>query len=367
MTRYDIGIQTFWNVPNYGTYAQAYALQKVLQKLNDNKEVRQIAHLDRHHYDFYFDRKSYLRDFPVWKRAFWKSFLIRDKGSDAKEKTFLDAYEMIPHTETVDSNKVEEICFDKVFLGSDIVWDFSVEAFNNDPLLFGVGFNAEINSYAASFGTVKADAEIPQYVEEAIRKMKYISVRDEKSAEIVNRIISVYPEIVLDPAWLWDFDSDINIVKPEEDNYILVYGQDFTKGFIKNLVTYAKEKKMEIIALDCNDDHYGWCDKMIGQSNLSPFRWIGYFKYAAAVATSTFHGITFSLIFNKRFAFCKSDFIMAKIDQFLRELGLYELYDRNQDDVTRMLRHDFDYMHINKVIENKRKRSIEFLRKACDI
>ena len=47
--RYDIGIQTFWNVPNYGTFAQAYALQKVLQQLNINKSVQQIAHLDQHH------------------------------------------------------------------------------------------------------------------------------------------------------------------------------------------------------------------------------------------------------------------------------------------------------------------------------
>ncbi len=26
--KYDVGILTFWNVPNYGTFAQAYALQK---------------------------------------------------------------------------------------------------------------------------------------------------------------------------------------------------------------------------------------------------------------------------------------------------------------------------------------------------
>ena len=53
--KYDIGIQTFWNVPNYGTYAQAYALQKVLQELNGDKDVRQISHLDQHHFNFYFN------------------------------------------------------------------------------------------------------------------------------------------------------------------------------------------------------------------------------------------------------------------------------------------------------------------------
>lgn len=367
MMKYDIGIQTFWNVPNYGTFAQAYALQRVLQALNDDKDIRQIAHLDQHHFNFYFNKKAYMREFPIWKKTFWKSFLIKEKSVNAKEKVFLDAYRMIPHTEAINKNNIQNFSFDKVFLGSDIVWDFSVEPFNNDPMLFGIGFNGEINSYAASFGTISVNAEIPRYVEDAIRKMKHISVRDEKSAEIVNRITGVYPTVVLDPTWLWDFNSDENIIKPEEDDYILVYGQDFTKEFIENLVEYAKKEKKKIIALDCNDDHYEWCDKMISQSELSPFQWIGYFKHATAIATSTFHGITFSLIFNKRFAFCKTDFIMAKVDKFLKEIDLYDLYDKNVKDVTLMLEHDFKYSDINQIIREKREKSMEFLRKACDI
>lgn len=365
--KYDIGIQTFWNVPNYGTFAQAYALQKVLQKLNKNKDVKQIAHLDQHHYNFYYDKKAYLRDFPIWKKAFWKSFSIRNKNIEAKKECFYDAYKSIPHTIAIDSNNLGKILFDKVFLGSDIIWDFSIEAFNNDSMLFGVGINGEINSYAASFGSVKTDAKIPKYVENAIKKMTYISVRDYKSAEIINKIIGYYPAIVLDPAWLWDFYSDTNIIKPEDEDYILVYGQDFTEAFIENLVAYAKKGRKRIIALDCNNDHYEWCDKLICQYNLSPFKWIGYFKYATAVATSTFHGITFGLIFNKKLAFCKSDFIMAKIDVFLKDINLYKLYNENRDDVERMLTYNFNYIHINEIIDKKREKSIEFLRKACDV
>ena len=173
--------------------------------------------------------------------------------------------------------------------------------------------------------------------------------------------------MVLDPTWLWDFNSDDNIIKPKEKDYILVYGQDFTQEFIDNLVKYAKKKKKLVIALDCNQDHYEWCDKMISQSELSPFQWIGYFKYATEVATSTFHGITFSLIFNKKFAFCKTEFIMAKVDKFLKEIDLYNLFDECTNDVSKMLEYDFKYDEINKIIKQKRETSIQFLRKACDI
>lgn len=365
--KYDIGIQTFWNVPNYGTFVQAYALQKVLKKLNGNKDVRQISHLDQHHFNFYFNKKAYMRKNPIWKKTFWRSFFIKEKDEDQREKNFLNAYSIIPHTEVINKENIKTFQFNKIFLGSDIIWDYSISVFNNDPMLFGIGFNAEINSYAASFGTISINDKMPEYVKEALKKMKYISVRDEKSAEIVKKITGKTPIVVLDPTWLWNFNDDSNIVKPEDENYILVYGQDFTHEFIKNLIAYAKKKKKKIIALDCNEDHYDWCDKMISQSELSPFQWVSYFKYAEAIATSTFHGITFSLIFNKKFAFCKSDFIMAKIDKFLKEINLYDLYNKDKNDVNSMLEYDFKYPEINEVIEKKRKKSIEFLRKACNL
>ena len=366
MKKYDIGILTFWKVPNYGTYAQAYALQKVLEYINPTRDVKQIAHLDKKHYNFYFDLKSYYRSYPVWKRAFWKSFSVKnDVLNERKKHKFFVAYEKIPHTDPLDLNNSDEYSFDSIFLGSDIVWDYSLEPFNHDPMLFGNGFKAtQINSYAASFGTIKPDMKIPEYVSSSIKKMKNISVRDENSADIVEQITGKRPTVVLDPAWIWNFDTDINIKAPKEENYLLIYGQDFTEGFIENLIKYAKEHNLKTIALDCNSDSYNWCDKLIKQDELDPLEWIGYFKSAEAVATSTFHGITFGLIFNKRIAFCKTDFIIAKIGTLLKKLKIYDVFN-NSDDVYSMLDYEWDYSYINEYMNKERNKSIDYLKKAC--
>ena len=71
------------------------------------------------------------------------------------------------------------------------------------------------------------------------------------------------------------------------------------------------------------------------------------------------------MIFNKNFAFCKSDFIMAKIDKFLKELNLFDIFNKDRNDVCGMLSHDFNYSFINGIIANKREESLDFLRKAC--
>lgn len=364
MINYDIGIQTLWNVPNYGTFAQAYALQKVIEKIS-NRNTVQIAHLDKKHFDFYYNYKRYLRSGRVISKAFLRSFFYKNKDTSEKLSSFSKAYNTIPHTDVIDFNNINTYKFQKIFLGSDILWDYSIEPFNKDPFLYGCTFNAEINSYAASFGTISLGARYPEYVVNALKKMKNISVRDEKSALIVEDILGYKPDLVLDPAWLWDFSNDDNIVRPIDKDYILVYGQDFTDRFVKNLVHFAKEKKLQIIGLDCNSDKYDWCDKLVHQSELDPFLWIGYFKNSTYVATSTFHGLTFSLIFEKKFAFCKTEFIMVKAKKFLEEIGILEKFE-NKEAVRGMLDSKWEYEYINKVINLKREDSIRFLIKSLE-
>lgn len=363
MKKYDIGILTFWNVPNYGTFAQAYALQKTLEMIAPGKKVVQISHLDDLHYSFYYDKKKYFRKYRPWKKAFWKSFLV--KNNSGREKLFLNAYDLIPHTETITQTNSNDYEFEKVILGSDIVWDYSIEAFNNDHMLFGGGIKGEINSYAASFGTVKENDIIPTYVRESIKAMNHISVRDENSAKIVEKLVGYRPEIDLDPVWLWDFRSDSNIVVPKQEDYLLVYGQDFTEKFIENIRKYANKNSLKIVALDCNNDSYSWCDYLVKQEELTPFEWIGYFMGANAIATSTFHGLTFGLLFNKKIAFCKTEFIMAKIEVLLEELGILELY-KNVDDVEGMLDYNWNYVTINQIISEKKNRSLDYLKKVCN-
>lgn len=359
MINYDIGIQTLWNVPNYGTFIQAYALQKIIEQIS-NRNTVQIAHLDQKHYDFYYDYKHYIMSGSFSLRAFIKSIFYRNTNTKDKQRIFSEAYNKIPHTETIVRDNVNEYKFNKVYLGSDILWDYTLEPFNRDPFLFGIPFSCEIDSYAASFGTVQKGDKYPDYVVRAIKNMKHISVRDEKSALIVEDIIGSKPPIVLDPTWLWDFSNDDNILEPGDNNYILAYGQDFTEGFINNLIKFSREKKLKIIALDCNADNYQWCDKLVHQYELDPFLWVGYFKKANFIATSTFHGLTFSLIFNKKFAFCKTDFIMAKAKVFLEEINLLEKF-KEPEDVQLMLCSEWNYQFINKVIDNKRKLSLQFL------
>lgn len=359
---YDIGILTFWNVPNYGTFAQAYALQKVLNKLYPEGQVVQIAYLNKRHYNSYY---SFLPKCRPWHIKFYKELIghINPFSKyNKRRKMFLESYSIIPHTEVLKKSDFLNATFQKVFLGSDIIWDFSFKIFGNDPFLFGLGINTgKLYSYAASFGTIKLGQALPDYISNAIKRIDKISVRDKMSAAIVESVIGKRPELVLDPTWLWDFNTDPNIIKPKYNEYMIVYGQDFSDRHIQQIISYAKTNGLMLICLDCNDDNYTWCDLTIKQYMLSPFEWIGYFKYANTIATTTFHGLTFSLIFNKKFAFCKTKFIMDKAGDFLKEIRLYDLFNSDEISIDEMIDFNWDYNFINNVIELKKKKSYDFL------
>ena len=367
MNKYDIGILTFWNVPNYGTFAQAYALQKVIDSIKSNRQCFQIAYLNKRHYDGYYSRKT---TYSPRHKAFYSDLLKRINPFSKyrkKQKMFLRSYNTIPHTERLEGKDFEATYFNGVFLGSDIIWDYSFDMFDNDPFLFGVGINAQnINAYAASFGTIKENKDLPQYVIDGLKKMNHISVRDNNSAKIVEKVLGYRPEIVLDPTYLWDFTQDENIVMPKYKNFMVIYGQDFNELQIEQIIKYARNNNNLLICLDCNDDNYDWCDITIKQYELTPYEWIGFFMYADSIATTTFHGLTFSIIFNKKFAFCKTPFIMDKAGDYLKKIGLYEIFNNEQTTIEEMIDNDWDYKYINSILNKEREKSISFIERCID-
>lgn len=363
-----IGIYTFWNVPNYGGFLQAYSLQKAIENYIEESDVLQFSYLDIAHYQAYYG---------LWPHG-WKWLLnpscIRDvlhrfinpSKRDVLMK-FLQYYDtMIPHTKEKTLYEIENKEFDAIVLGSDIVWDYSIDFFNHDVHLFGNRLNSEnIVSYAASFGTVTSETKVPQYVLDGLENMKAISVRDMNSVELVRQYTGREAEWVIDPTFLIDFDMDEHIQDPGLDDYIVVYGSNFTNELIAGAREYADVHRCKLICLDSFDDSFQWCDRHIAQDEMDPFKWCSYFKYAKAVFTCTYHGLMFGIIFRKPIIFNPTPFIMAKADYFIQYLGLKDVLVDKKSFVEKIM-WDWDYDKIQLHIEELKNKSIAYLKESLN-
>lgn len=364
----NIGIITFWDCPNFGSFLQAYALQKIVSEMYPEYDVKQIAYSNKKHMDVYYSiiRPSMFKNWP-FNLSFYIDVIQRiiNRKQIFNFRKFKDNYKkFIAHTKEYTAKTLLNEEFETVILGSDIIWDYSIPFFDNDKFLFGNDINCNnLISYAASFGTVKRSSKHPEYVINAFKKINAVSVRDYNSRLIAEDISEKKAEIVLDPTLIWNFNNDVNIKVPElEYKYAAVYGSFFTDDEIHGLKEYCKKHNLKIVFLDTGLDKCDWCDIFIDASTITPFEWCGYIKSSEILMTSTFHGFLFGLIFEKKIIFNATDFMQAKLSDFLNDLDLYNNLVKEKS-FEFQIKYEWDYSRINKILEQKKKISLDFLRK----
>lgn len=177
-------------------------------------------------------------------------------------------------------------------VGSDQVWNPYYEAKEYEFLTFAP--KEKRLSFAASIGTDSIPEEAKWYFKKNLSNMKYISVREERAAEIVKELTGRDVDITLDPTLLLDkADWEILSKKPEldiKDKYICTY---FLGEVPEAVKAFSEEKYMPIYALNSQDspDLY----------TLDPAEFLYMIQNATYVLTDSFHAVAFSIKFNKEF------------------------------------------------------------------
>ena len=84
------------------------------------------------------------------------------------------------------------------------------------------------------------------------------------------------------------------------------------------------------------------------------------------VVTGSFHGLAFSINFNKTFYVVKHDTRNSRMDSLLKILNLMERQEYTPDKVSRLQEDELyiDYKEINSTLINERIKSLSYLKTA---
>ena len=179
-----------------------------------------------------------------------------------------------------------------VITGSDQVWNPYYEAKEYEFLTFAP--KEKRLSFAASIGAAAIPEESKWYFKKNLSNMKYISVREERAAEIVKELTGRDADITLDPTLLLDkSDWELVVKKPEydiEEKFICTY---FLGEVPEAVKAFAKEKGLLIYALNSLDSPELY--------TLDPAEFLYMIQNASYVLTDSFHAVAFSIKFNKEF------------------------------------------------------------------
>ena len=355
-----IGIITHHYIKNFGAFLQVYALQEYLKSAFPNSETFIINYIVSKHKIIniggYF-RISLKNERP---RSYFEKIKLISSFKNAERK-YLNLTKRVYSIEEINNQN-----FDCIIIGSDEVWHYESDAI--DPVKFSLGLKAKsIISYAPSSGSINLSHPIPDFVREGLSNFSFISVRDELSEKLVEKVLGFKAVRVLDPTLMYKFPiiEDAFTKRIKKENYFLMYHcVGMPKELIEKIKSYCKRENLKIYGAGEYAAYYS--DITV---NMSPFQWVEMFRNAKFILSGTFHGAVFSIIMNKNFLMYltpNNKSRSTKVRSLLKQFDIAEriIEERNYFKIEKLFNSKINYEKVNGIRKIMENNSEQFIRNA---
>ncbi len=286
-----IGVLTFPKAINYGAALQTAALQMVLRErgvdasvidykcsaIESNSKVFDIRKIADLRYTL-----AHLGNLPM---------AIKRKK---QFKKFLKAHFCFTSDNPYD--------YDAVITGSDQVWNYNL---TDDDWFYFLNYpkkHTKKISYAASFGLSELSPENKKILQPLLEDFDFLSVREATAVNLVQDTCNNDVSLVLDPTLLlnekqWEPIADSSITNTGYIFVYLLFNNDKLWEFAYKL---SKETGLPIKTISYSRFHKKQAEYSF---TAGPSQWLSYLKNADYVVTNSFHGVAFSINFQKKFFF----------------------------------------------------------------
>lgn len=331
-----IGILTFHCAHNYGAVLQTYGLQEYLKSCGHDVEIIDYrpTYLTRGYEAFPLPD---LRKISLLRRckrlAYWcvtlpwrlRAFPVRVRRRRGFEK-FISEKLNLSRNRFKEGGRVPAENYDAIFFGSDQIWSPN-HTHGADRVFFG-DFPAPSGTrkiaYAASAGAASETLGENTFVANALKNFDAISVREANLAAALQPKTDLKIETVLDPTLLVDKSIWEKLAVPPktQKKYVLVYQVSYNPEADRIARELAEQIGAEVVSV--------WAGYSLRGNMLkteTPEQFVGWFKNAACVVSTSFHGTAFGLIFEKPLYYVgRGDAAENRPKQILNALGLSDRY-----------------------------------------
>lgn len=371
-----IGLLTPYNVQNYGTKLQAYAVQEIMADFDEveiiNFRPNFIERVRRK-----IEKKLQGNRYVDSKSNGVVGTISEDKLVERNKaiSSFDTKLKIIPQIYGFKHLKEKASTYNAVVCGSDQIWN-PVNLSEHVFMMEFVPKAVRRVAFAPSFGIPKIPDQLKKEYRKRLRNIEYMSVREKSGCNIVqdlgfnNVFWSLDPTLILDEKkWTELADENkINISEP----YIFCYflgSHDLGRNMAKKI---REETGMKIVNLP-HFKGFIKADEDFADFNLynvAPQDFIGLIKGASYVCTDSFHGTAFSIIFEKQFLCCErhqaTDQASTndRIYSILQLISQTERMIKDDNHVDKALKKEIDYIPVKIRLNENRKKSREFLENA---
>lgn len=369
-----IRILSFHNAHNFGAVLQAYGLQQTIRGLG-YKDVKFL------NYNPIYLKKRY-NPFSSFSLSICNKSIKGIVGwilnypffvlsSIRRNRKF---YGAINHLLIQTKNNIHNIndlkneSVDILICGSDQIWNTSLTG-DFDPIFLGKGNYKQIEyaiSYAPSTELSALTTEKAKKLAVQLDNFKYVSVRESPICSILQKYTQKDIKVCIDPTLLCGSEAFNAIASNRliKEKYIIVYAYNPTDELILNAINYIPNKeeyKKHIILLSARGRKTFFNSSIHSEISVEDF--LSYMKYASYVITNSFHGLAFSLLFEKNFYVTYAVGKEIRCKSLLKNLNLLDRFIQNKIAISW---EQPDFQEINKKIAQMRKSSLLFLQNSLN-
>lgn len=340
-----IGLLTYHNSINYGAVLQTYATCRALQELGHEVEI----------IDFRQDEKKSSRSFVFYFKVknFWR---------------FMDERypQLSEPIKTIEELKARKWNYDSLIVGSDQVWNPQIALDKLEAYFLNFGDDGVKRfSYASSFGIAEWPKEKNNYIsviKKSLSRFNAISVREESGQRLMKDVFGRKAKVVLDPTLLHrDYTELMGNVKSNHEVISYLLNRSTKQLEIVKHISFVMGKKPRMVSTI----HY--VKGFIYTYPPSIEGWLRYMSGAEFIITDSFHGLAFSLIFNKQFLVVSpNNGLNSRLLHLLKSVGLEHrhFFDTEEIPYDKILNEKIDYTEVNKRLDALRENSWSYLEDA---
>ena len=363
-----IGILTFHNAHNYGAVLQAYALRTKLRMLGHETH---ILNYRNEKIEKAYEKKLVAKNVPV--SLFHPKTIVRNFSNkldavyaqkDWKRRCcvfddFINTVLLENRKETLDAKQLELLEIDVFICGSDQIWtDYLTGGYDKCYFLDFPSVAKKI-AYGASRVNAEFDDAEERFFCEKLADFDALSVREDTLAKALTSICHKYVNTVLDPSLLISAEEYQAIASKriEDAEYILAYYLVEDEALRTCAERAAEQLHVNLVEIHYYKQRGRKCKQV---ADCGPSDFMSYIQHAKYVFTNSFHGVAFSIIYQKNFyaVYIKD----SRKDNLLRVLGLEERHIRTVDEMK--IETLVEYEDPLKRLAIERKKSEDFLKSS---
>ena len=352
---------------NYGSILQAYATQKIFQKHDCEVEIIDYITEQRTNKKLFFSTPTNFNAGILKKGAYFcfKSISVIIKkltfGSFLKKNCNLTKEKYISFNDLNNNPPVADI----YVTGSDQVWNSKYnEGIDKGFFLEFIPKHKKAISFVSSFGKTKLDDDEKDITQKYLKKYSYLSVREDAAQNIIQKL-GYSCEWLLDPTLQLDKNEWHEVASPRiiNEKYLilmLLYNED--NGATEYARKIADAKGLKLVKISWELIKPKMVDILM--THRSPQDFLSLFYYADFVVTNSFHGLAFSINFNKQFILVRRSEFNSRMESLLRLTGLIDRIINDENCVLELANKNIDYTSINEKLDEERKKADIFIKRA---